>query len=47
MDSGAVAEVGSPKQLFQNNGIFRSMVIAGGLENEFRSVELLEVVGSG
>ncbi|KAL7906471.1 P-loop containing nucleoside triphosphate hydrolase protein [Trichoderma velutinum] len=37
MDSGAVAEIGSPKQLFQNGGIFKSMVAAAGLESEFRS----------
>ncbi|PTB51949.1 hypothetical protein M431DRAFT_539747, partial [Trichoderma harzianum CBS 226.95] len=47
MDNGAVAEIGSPKQLFEKNGIFRSMVVAAGLENELRSVELLEAVESG
>ncbi|KAH0524340.1 hypothetical protein TsFJ059_006868 [Trichoderma semiorbis] len=47
MDNGAVAGIGSPKQLFQNNGIFKSMAVAAGLESELRSMELLEVVGSG
>lgn len=37
MDNGAVAEIGSPKQLFENNGIFRTMAVAAGLESEFRS----------
>ncbi|EHK17283.1 uncharacterized protein TRIVIDRAFT_403, partial [Trichoderma virens Gv29-8] len=31
MDGGAVAEIGSPKQLFQKGGIFRSMAVAAGL----------------
>ncbi|KAL6787536.1 P-loop containing nucleoside triphosphate hydrolase protein [Trichoderma sp. SZMC 28012] len=47
MDGGSVAEIGPPKQLFQNNGIFKSMAVAAGLENELRSVELLEAVDSG
>ncbi|UKZ55700.1 hypothetical protein TrVGV298_009524 [Trichoderma virens] len=46
MDGGAVAEIGSPKQLFQKGGIFRSMAVAAGLESELeselRSVKVVE-----
>ena len=33
LDQGEVVEVGTPKELFHNGGMFREMVIASGLED--------------